>query len=78
MAFSDTVKAQAFKRSGGRCECRRKSHKHILGRCLAVLLTRSAGEFHHVTAASQGGSDGLSNCEVLCRSCHKNTTSYGR
>lgn len=76
MAFSETVKAQAYRRSGGRCECTRRGHGH-LGRC-AKRLTSSAGEFHHITAQSKGGSDGLSNCEFLCKPCHQKTRSYGR
>lgn len=78
MAFSEDVKVKAFKRSGGRCECRRKSHRHLLGRCMSPLLSRASAEFHHITAQAQGGSDGLSNCEVLCKSCHRQTASYGR
>lgn len=77
MAFSAVVKDKAFRRSGGRCECRRATHLHFFGRCSATL-TRSTAEFHHVTAKSVGGSDGLANCEVLCVKCHRLTPSYGR
>jgi 5-methylcytosine-specific restriction endonuclease McrA len=76
MAFSDTIKTQAFRRSGGRCECRRNAHSHT-GRCTTRLTMQSA-EFHHIHASSEGGHDGLSNCEVLCSACHKLTPSYGR
>jgi 5-methylcytosine-specific restriction endonuclease McrA len=74
--FSETVKAQAYRRSGGRCECIRKGHGHT-GRC-ATRLTQTSGEYHHVTAVAKGGSDGLSNCEYLCKPCHRQTPSYGR
>jgi 5-methylcytosine-specific restriction endonuclease McrA len=78
MAFSDSVKDSAFQRSGGVCECRRSAHTaHSSGRCATVVLRHTA-EYHHVTAASVGGSDSLSNCEVLCLTCHKLTDSYGR
>ncbi len=77
MAFSDEVKKDAFARSGGYCECRRKEHDHKGGRCWASLTTINT-EYHHVTAQSVGGSDGLSNCEVLCSDCHVGTDSYGR
>jgi 5-methylcytosine-specific restriction endonuclease McrA len=77
MAFSQITKDQAYARSGGRCECRRKSHNHLFDRC-ATPLTRNSGEYHHITAVSVGGSDALSNCEYLCQSCHKRTDSYGR
>jgi 5-methylcytosine-specific restriction endonuclease McrA len=77
MPFSDKTKDEAFRRSGGRCECRRKLHKHLFGRCTS-LLSRHGAQFNHVHAQSQGGPDSLSNCEVLCRSCHERTASYGR
>jgi len=73
MAFSQLVKDQALARAGGRCECTRLRHGHI-GRC----LKRGPFHFHHKTALAVGGYDGLSNCEVLCVSCHKLTQSYGR
>jgi 5-methylcytosine-specific restriction endonuclease McrA len=76
MAFSETTKDAAFRRSGGRCECSRDRHPHA-GRC-TTRLTRQSAQFHHVHAQSQGGSDALSNCEVLCLTCHKATDSYGR
>lgn len=78
MAFSESVKDQAaFRRSGGRCECKRRHHSHGVSRC-SRTVTRPSAEFHHVTAESVGGSNGLSNCEVLCLPCHKGTPSYGR
>ncbi len=76
MAFPESVKLAALRRSGYRCECKRRGHGHY-GRCSAVVW-RSTAEFHHVTAQSVGGSDALSNCEVLCGSCHRQTASYGR
>lgn len=76
MPFSADTKAKAFRRSGGRCECARKGHGHA-GRC-TTKLTSTSGEYHHITAVSRGGSDGLSNCEYLCKSCHSKTDSYGR
>jgi len=78
MAFPEVVKTQAFARSGGRCECKRQAHPdHPSGAC-AKLLSRLTAEYHHITAQSVGGSDGLSNCEVLCHPCHALTPSYGR
>lgn len=77
MAFSNETQRKARQRAGGFCECRRKEHAHIFGRCVSPLMI-SGAEFHHKTAVNRGGSDGLSNCEVLCRSCHRKTNSYGR
>ena len=87
MAFSDLTVRQAWMRSGGRCECQRSTHGHTYtGRCPQRLLWNERGndrspcgwEAHHKTAASVGGSDSLSNCEILCIECHKKTSSYGR
>ena len=76
MAFPDDVKRAAFVRSGGQCECVRRGHSHA-GRC-PTKLSMATAEFHHLTAQSKDGHDGLSNCEVLCVTCHKGTDSYGR
>jgi hypothetical protein len=68
-AFSEATKDQAYRRSGGHCECWQetcpKGHK---GRCPAGL-TRHGAHYHHVTAEAVGGSNGLSNCQVLCPAC---------
>jgi 5-methylcytosine-specific restriction endonuclease McrA len=68
MAFSEITKIEALKRAGNRCQCVRPSHMHG-GRC-KTALTKGSAEFHHKLAVASGGSDTLSNCEVLCRTCH--------
>lgn len=87
MAFSDFTVRQAWTRSGGRCECQRVTHTHgYLNRCTRMLSWNQRGndnsiygwEAHHKTAVASGGSDALSNCEILCIECHKKTKSYGR
>jgi 5-methylcytosine-specific restriction endonuclease McrA len=77
MAFSEETKAAAFKRAGSRCECRRVSCN--VHRTLACGVALSPGNWHahHKTAVASGGSDALSNCEVLCIPCHKQTPTYG-
>ena len=78
MAFSDEIIAAAWKRSGGKCECRRKLHNHPYTRCSKSLVWgnqgregRGAWEAHHV---SNTGGDGPSNCEILCwEPCHRLT-----
>ena len=77
MAFSEETKDAAFRRSGGFCECGRKEHKHTFVTC-GTTVTRTTAEIHHITAEIVGGSDGLSNCEILCHECHIGTDSYGR
>jgi 5-methylcytosine-specific restriction endonuclease McrA len=80
MAFSESVVKQAWDRSGGKCECKRAAHGHT-GRCNHTLLWSSQGkdtdfgwEAHHINA---NGPDTLSNCEILCQTCHKKTGTYG-
>ncbi len=67
MAFSEQTKEEALKRAGGRCECERGSHSSHIARCHSSYKL----EFHHKTAVASGGSDALSNCEVLCHDCHQ-------
>ena len=80
MAFPADVKEKALKSAGGRCECRRSTgpeHAKHAGKRCSKAITMSTAEFHHKTSQKAGGSDGLANCEVLCKECHKGTKSYG-
>lgn len=78
MAFSEETKREAFTRAGGKCECRRLSCKeHTTVYCGKTLAT-GRWHAHHKTAVAVGGSDALSNCEVLCIPCHESTQTYGR
>jgi hypothetical protein len=72
MAFSESTKDAAFKRSGGRCECRRGSHTHwpTGGRCHEII-TRYGAVYHHITSIVADGSDGLGNCQALCVDCYR-------
>lgn len=84
MAFPKSVVDAAWTRSGSKCECSRLTHVHS-GRCNKPLSydnrgkdgVRGAWEAHHKVAVKSDGSDILSNCEILCIDCHKNTGSYG-
>ncbi len=84
MAFSQSVVDAAWIRSGGKCECTRSSHGHSI-RCNKTLSYDNRGkdgnwgawEAHHKLSVAAGGSDNLSNCEILCIDCHKKTGSYG-
>lgn len=86
MAFPSNVVLMAWQRAGGRCECCRKTCGHGASRCGRPLNWYARGndyhsggwEAHHRTAVAAGGSDTLSNCEILCIRCHKNTGTYGR
>jgi len=77
MAFSEETILKAWRRAGGKCECRRVSHEHPYIRCNKQLVWenqgregRGAWEAHHRSAT---GGDGLSNCEILCWYCHSRT-----
>ncbi len=58
MSFSDVTKEQALSRAEYAC-----------GRCGHPVIMTSA-EFRHIRPESEGGSDKLGNCEVLCIHCH--------
>ena len=77
MAFPDSVVEAAWRRAGGRCECRRRSHNHRYVRCNKQLVWHNRGregrgkwEPHH---RSSTAGDTLSNCEILCWDCHTGT-----
>lgn len=79
MAFSEETKDAAYERAGGQCECRRRDRLHPGGRCPKLLKRHGKKtHFNHRHAEHLGGSDGLDNCEVLCRRCHERTVTYGR
>ena len=60
--FSKRTKLEAFKRSGGQCEC-----------CTARLFVGKY-DFHHVKEDTFGGEPTLENCKVLCTVCHDKIT----
>ena len=76
MAFPEWVRQRARERAGGQCECKRKICGHS-GRC-PKRLRAPYWNAHHRVAVKSGGPDTLSNCEALCRTCHKNTRTYGQ
>lgn len=70
--FPQSVKDAAYKRAGGKCECKRSVCGHT-GRCNKSLVI--GWHAHHINS---NGPATLSNCEALCIDCHQNTRSYGR
>ncbi len=79
-SFPQSVVDNAWDRSGSKCECNSSSHSHR-NRCSTSLNKGSRGketamgwEAHHINS---NGASTLSNCEILCQDCHKNTRSYG-
>lgn len=79
MGFSDGTKDEAYARAGARCECTREGHGHDGHRCETRVKRRGKSvHYHHKTARKRGGSDALSNSEVLCQPCHVLTKTYGK
>jgi 5-methylcytosine-specific restriction protein A len=60
--FSAKVRAEAFRRSGGRCET------------CGFLLRVGHFDFDHRIANGLGGLPTLDNCVVCCRGCHGTKT----
>jgi len=80
--FPPEVVKAAWDRAGGKCECERIICGHV-GKHNKELDWESRGndkakgcwEAHHIDANAPPV---LSNCEILCCPCHKNTKTYGR
>ena len=79
MAFSPKVLSEAWVRSMAACECRLVDHQHAFP-CGVSLRLASRGvegeggwEAHHIVPESEGGSDKLENCAIMCWSCHGKT-----
>ena len=81
MAFPDSIVDQAWARSGGRCECNRKGHGHS-ERCGRELLRDRRGAepsyWWEACKKAANGDDTLSNCEILCQDCYKQTRTKKR
>lgn len=60
--FTRAVKAAAFLRANGHCEC-----------CTAKLSSGNM-EYDHRIPDALGGEATLENCVVLCRTCHRAKT----
>ena len=84
MSFQLSVVEAAWARSGGRCECRRRTHRgHPIHRCINFLSKENwraqgtgAWEAAHRTPVETGGPEALSNCEVLCMPCYRMSGDY--
>ena len=62
--FPDRIRVQAFARARGKCE-----------KCTALLIGGNRPQYDHATPDAVGGLPTLSNCVVLCKSCHGRKTS---
>jgi hypothetical protein len=75
VAFPKEVIAQAWERSGGQCECTKRTHRHFYTPCGKSLRWNLRGEIgegsweaRHVNMLD---GDTLANCEILCMECHE-------
>jgi len=81
MAFSDSVVDQAWIRSDGRCECTDTGHGHSERCCRELLRDRRGSEpscWWEAHKKVAGGDDTLSNCEILCQECSRQTRAQKR
>jgi hypothetical protein len=67
--LSEKTMDEAYRRAGGRCECRRGHHGHRFGRCWRVFFGRTKVAFRVIKTEAEGGDDRPHNCEVLCERC---------
>jgi hypothetical protein len=72
--LTQDVRQQLHRRAQGRCECTMSLCLHHRGgeRCPHAL--GEGWQAHRITA---GGAYTLSNLRAMCKTCHKNTPSYG-
>jgi hypothetical protein len=75
MALSEKVIEQAWKRAGGKCECKRWSHKHSIVRCGKELVFSNKGKAGQgrweVRQIDKLAGETVANCEILCADCYK-------
>jgi hypothetical protein len=75
--FSEETIKKAWKRSGGKCECKRKTHGHE-GRCNKELIYKNRGrdddddwEAHHKNGDETNNNE--DHCLIFCWGCHRQT-----
>jgi len=80
--FSASVKNDAFRRPGGRCECMREHadlpaphHGHRSQRSFT-----KRGNWHalYKIPLDAGGGNSLGNCEIVCEKCYELAGSKGK
>ena len=59
------LRSEAFKRSGGICECGESCGKRV------TWGGYEQGQLHHVISRAHGGSDVLENVQFITRYCHQ-------
>jgi hypothetical protein len=79
MTFPESVVEQAWRRAGGRCECRQgRLHSHLQTRCDEHLIRenrgRSGGGGWEACRISTLHGYTVTNCQILCWHCHQGLT----
>ena len=73
--YSNDVVSEAWKRAGGKCECKRWSHSHSVARCGKELVLENrnkAGDGRWETHRfDRLKGETSSNLEILCADCYK-------
>jgi 5-methylcytosine-specific restriction enzyme A len=73
--FDKKTKIAALERSGKRCEQRVDLVLGIVGCGLKFV---GIPEFDHIVPVALGGDNSLTNCQVLCRKCHRFKSDHPR
>jgi hypothetical protein len=75
MAFSEAVVKEAWEKSGGQCECSRRTHRHFYTPCGRLLKFDQRGNVSEggweVKEINGFGGDNAANCLILCMECHE-------
>ncbi len=66
------LRSEAFRRSGGICECGREVCQNRTR--FERVVTWVDGQLHHVISRAHGGSDVISNVLYITRRCHSEIT----
>lgn len=76
MAATKALKDALYKRANGHCECKMRScdHHRAGSKCPRSLVPG----YWQVHRLNTSGDYTLSNTKAYCKTCHKNTRSYGR
>jgi len=67
--FPSAVKRDAYKRSGGICECHRVRHLPTYRTGCKRPLSPGNTFYEHIDQDALGGGNDLSNCDVLTKTC---------
>jgi 5-methylcytosine-specific restriction protein A len=64
LEFNRKTRRAILERAGGRCESCRAN------------LKPGEGDFDHILPAELGGKADATNCQLICRACHKSKTGH--